>query len=160
MRRTLALVAILVPFRDRESHLRIFLYNFHPFLIRQNLDYRCFSPGIFLFQPQYFRIFVIHQKDNETFNRAMLLNVGYAEAMKVSDWDCLGGLIWRAHSSQSCITFNSVFHDVDLLPEDDRNLYTCPDQGGINTNINTNTHQSSITFQYRNSNILRVFLLP
>ena len=43
MRRTLPLVAILVPFRDRESHLRIFLFNFHPFLIRQNLDYRCCS---------------------------------------------------------------------------------------------------------------------
>ena len=43
MRRTLPLVAILVPFRDRESHLRIFLLNLHPFLIRQNLDYRCCS---------------------------------------------------------------------------------------------------------------------
>ena len=40
----------------------------------------------------------------------MLFNVGYSETVKLFDWDCL------------------VFHDVDLLPEDDRNLYTCPDQ--------------------------------
>ena len=33
---------------------------------------------------------MIHQKDNETFNRAMLLNVGHSEALKISDWDCLG----------------------------------------------------------------------
>ena len=93
-------MAILIPFRDRESHLRIFLFNFHPFLIRQNLEYRwvffsgeyCESPEIFMIHQKYFRIFVIHQKDNETFNRAMLLNVGYMEAMKLSDWDCLGGL--------------------------------------------------------------------
>ena len=38
----------------------------------------------------------------------MLFNVGYVEASKISDWDCL------------------VFHDVDLLAEDDRNLYSCP----------------------------------
>ena len=39
----------------------------------------------------------------------MLFNVGYAEASKERDWDCY------------------IFHDVDLLPEDDRNLYTCPE---------------------------------
>ena len=57
-----------------------------------------------------YRIFVISQDDKEVFNRAMLFNVGYREAVKLSTWDCL------------------VFHDVDLLPEDDRNLYSCPEQ--------------------------------
>lgn len=44
------------------------------------------------------------------FNRAMLLNVGALEALKQYQYDCF------------------IFHDVDLLPEDDRNLYTCPEQ--------------------------------
>ena len=105
---------------------------------------------------------MIQQKDDQTFNKAMLLNTGYIEAMKISDWDCLGGFIITnisyliSHTSYiiphtlyliphyliphtslphtsylvphtSYLTF-SVFHDVDLLPEDDRNLYTCSDQ--------------------------------
>jgi hypothetical protein len=32
-------VAIIIPYRDREEHLRIFLHNFHPILQRQQLDY-------------------------------------------------------------------------------------------------------------------------
>jgi hypothetical protein len=44
------------------------------------------------------------------FNRAMLMNVGFVEALKLYSYDCF------------------IFHDVDLLPEDDRNLYTCPEQ--------------------------------
>eukprot|EP00092_Neocalanus_flemingeri_P027963 GFUD01030359.1.p1 GENE.GFUD01030359.1~~GFUD01030359.1.p1 ORF type:complete len:509 (+),score=123.71 GFUD01030359.1:129-1655(+) len=87
-------LAIILPFRNRDSQLRIFLNFIHPILMRQNIHYR---------------IFVISQDDKETFNRAMLFNVGFSEASKMSDWDCF------------------VFHDVDLLPEDDRNLYTCPD---------------------------------
>lgn len=43
----------------------------------------------------------------EPFNRAMLFNVGFKEAMKDLDWDCL------------------VFHDVDHLMENDRNYYGC-----------------------------------
>lgn len=35
------------------------------------------------------------------------MNVGFREAMKEEDWDCL------------------FFHDVDLIPEDDRNTYIC-----------------------------------
>ncbi|KAL7981214.1 hypothetical protein Chor_005448 [Crotalus horridus] len=49
----------------------------------------------------------IFQTESYTFNRAKLLNVGFKEAMKDEDWDCI------------------FFHDVDLIPEDDRNIYTC-----------------------------------
>ncbi|ETE70096.1 Beta-1,4-galactosyltransferase 3, partial [Ophiophagus hannah] len=47
------------------------------------------------------------ETESYTFNRAKLLNVGFKEAMKDEDWDCI------------------FFHDVDLIPEDDRNIYTC-----------------------------------
>ncbi|XGW05300.1 hypothetical protein V3C99_016014 [Haemonchus contortus] len=88
-------VAIIIPFRDRESHLHILLNNMHPFLTKQMLDYS---------------IIVVEQIANQTFNRAKLFNVGYVEANKMYDWQCY------------------VFHDVDLLPEDDRNLHVCPDK--------------------------------
>lgn len=50
------------------------------------------------------------QTGSKKFNRAKLLNVGYLEALKEEKWDCF------------------VFHDVDLVPENDFNLYTCGDQ--------------------------------
>ncbi|XP_068600441.1 beta-1,4-galactosyltransferase 4 [Brachionichthys hirsutus] len=58
-------------------------------------------------QQLHFGIYVIHQAGDETFNRAKLLNVGYLEALKDHQWDCF------------------VFHDVDLIPENDFNLYVC-----------------------------------
>lgn len=47
------------------------------------------------------------QAGTQPFNRAMLFNVGFQEAMKDLDWDCL------------------IFHDVDHIPESDRNYYGC-----------------------------------
>ena len=88
-------VALVIPYRRRLQHLALLLRHLHPFLQRQQLHYR---------------IYVVNQADKNTFNRAMLLNVGFVEAMRDSDWTC------------------AVFHDVDLLPEDDRNLYTCAAQ--------------------------------
>ena len=41
------------------------------------------------------------------FNRGMLANIGYRESMLDMDYDCL------------------VIHDLDILPEDDRNFYIC-----------------------------------
>lgn len=35
-------VAIVVPFRDRPQHLQALLYNLHPMLIRQQIDYQIF----------------------------------------------------------------------------------------------------------------------
>ena len=39
------------------------------------------------------------------------MNIGFYEALHHSKFDCF------------------VFHDVDLLPEDDRNSYSCPEEG-------------------------------
>ncbi|KAK2179510.1 hypothetical protein NP493_484g03000 [Ridgeia piscesae] len=88
-------VAIIIPYRDRESHLRVFFNHMHPLLQRQQLDYG---------------IFVIEEAPGIKFNRAMLMNIGFVEASKLYNYQCF------------------IFHDVDLLPEDDRNIYSCPDQ--------------------------------
>ncbi|MGH0124658.1 UNVERIFIED_CONTAM: hypothetical protein FKN15_036731 [Acipenser sinensis] len=84
--------ALIVPYRNRPAHLRTLLYHIHPFLQRQQLHYR---------------VYIIHQAGNSTFNRAKLLNVGVREALRDEDWGCL------------------FLHDVDLLPENDRNHYVC-----------------------------------
>lgn len=38
------------------------------------------------------------------------MNIGYTEGLKLRKFDCF------------------FFHDVDLIPEDDRNIYSCPEQ--------------------------------
>ncbi|XP_071115181.1 beta-1,4-N-acetylgalactosaminyltransferase bre-4-like [Haliotis cracherodii] len=86
-------VAIIVAYRDRESHLKVLLNNLHPMLQRQQLDYG---------------IYVVEQALPGIFNKAMLNNIGYTEAMKEYDYQCF------------------FFHDVDHIPENDKNLYTCP----------------------------------
>jgi hypothetical protein len=55
-------------------------------------------------------IFLVEQSSDGSFNRAKLMNIGFVEALKIYEWDCF------------------IFHDVDLLPMDDRNLYNCPTQ--------------------------------
>ncbi|XP_011449860.3 beta-1,4-N-acetylgalactosaminyltransferase bre-4 [Magallana gigas] len=84
-------VAILIPFRNRNNHLRILLNNLHPILYRQQLGYT---------------IYVLKQADEKPFNKGMLLNIGYLEAKK---------------DNHTCF----VFHDVDLIPENDNILYGC-----------------------------------
>ncbi|XP_016107045.1 beta-1,4-galactosyltransferase 5 isoform X2 [Sinocyclocheilus grahami] len=85
-------VAILVPFRNRHEHLPILFRHLIPALQRQRLQ---------------FGFYVIEQAGNEPFNRAMLFNVGFKEAMKDLNWDCV------------------IFHDVDHILENDRNYYGC-----------------------------------
>ncbi|XP_074595686.1 beta-1,4-N-acetylgalactosaminyltransferase bre-4-like isoform X2 [Brevipalpus obovatus] len=88
-------VALIIPYRHREDHLKTFLNNIHPILLRQQVDY-C--------------VYVIEQIGNTSFNRAKLFNIGFNEAIKQNNYDCF------------------IFHDVDLIPEDDRNIYRCTEQ--------------------------------
>ncbi|XP_045109603.1 beta-1,4-galactosyltransferase 2-like [Portunus trituberculatus] len=87
-------VAIIIPYRNRATHLTAFVHHMHPFLQRQQLEYT---------------IYVVEQAGNDSFNRGMLMNVGVLEGLKHQTFDCL------------------VLHDIDLLPTDDRNLYSCMD---------------------------------
>ncbi|XP_072251201.1 beta-1,4-galactosyltransferase 1 [Leuresthes tenuis] len=66
-------VAVIIPFRKRDEHLKYWLFYLHPVLKRQQLDYG---------------VYIINQDGNEIFNRAKLLNVGYTEALKEYDYDC------------------------------------------------------------------------
>ena len=90
-------VAIIVPYRNRETQLPIFLRHMHIFLQRQQIEYT---------------IFIVEEANNESpFNRGMLANIGYTEALKIENFGCF------------------IIHDVDMLPEDDRHLYVCPEDG-------------------------------
>lgn len=66
-------VAIIIPFRNRQEHLKHWLYYLHPILMRQQLDYG---------------VYVVNQDGDGVFNRAKLMNVGYVEALKEYDYEC------------------------------------------------------------------------
>jgi hypothetical protein len=104
-------VALIVPYRNREANLHIFIRHMHPFLSKQLIDYA---------------IYIVEPLANLTFNRGLLMNIGFLESLKVSNdhWQCF------------------MFHDVDLVPEDERNIYSCPE---------TPRHMSSTmsTFNYQ-----------
>ena len=59
-------LAIIVPERNREEHMKAFVPHMEKFLDRQKID---------------FKTFIIHQDDERPFNRAKLLNIGFNEAV-------------------------------------------------------------------------------
>lgn len=91
--------AIIIPFRDRESHLRILLGHLVPALRRQFIEYS---------------IFVVEQHGKLTFNKGRLMNTGFDFAHMIGK---------KFGKSYDCY----VFQDVDLLPERDDLLYKCSD---------------------------------
>jgi len=87
-------VAIIIPYKNREEHLKSLLATLHPMLQRQETSY-C--------------VFVSEQEDDGRFNKGAVMNAGFREVMKSGNFDCV------------------IFHDVDMLPENDRNIYQCQD---------------------------------
>ncbi len=95
-------VAIIIPYRDRSTHLKLFINNIHIFLSRQRMNYG---------------IYIIEQFGQDDFNRGLLINIGFLESIKDSinnqlnvNWNCF------------------IFHDVDFIPQNGRNIYKCSDE--------------------------------
>jgi beta-1,4-galactosyltransferase 3 len=66
-------VAIIVPYLNREPHLRVLIYNLNRLLQLQQIHYA---------------IYVVEPVPQQTFNRAKLFNVGFTEAMLDYAWNC------------------------------------------------------------------------
>ncbi|XP_013421591.1 uncharacterized protein LOC106181686 [Lingula anatina] len=88
-------VIIIIPYRDRWPHLLMWLDHYHPILRRQLVDYR---------------VVVVEQYGNGTFNKGLIMNAAYREMRQRMDFDCV------------------IFHDIDMLLENDNNMYLCSSQ--------------------------------
>lgn len=107
---------VVIPYRNRENHLRGVLAHLHPILQMQQLSYRilvveqvrCRLVDSTLI-PFWHHEICHMQRNPEIFNKAALMNSAVVEAM-ARWWD-----------ETDCITF----HDVDTLMEDGRNLIRC-----------------------------------
>ena len=78
----------IIPYRDREMHKRFFIR--HMSYIMEDID------------PESYKIFFIHQQDDEPFNRGAMKNIGFLVGKKLYPNDYRN------------ITF--VFHDIDTFP--------------------------------------------
>ncbi len=65
-------LSIVVPYRNRESHLTTFIPYMEDFLYKQGIPYH---------------IFIIEQDDDKPFNRGKLLNIGFKESQNY-DYFC------------------------------------------------------------------------
>jgi hypothetical protein len=75
---------VVVPYRDRAEHMGIFVPHMETFLRNQGIH--------------DFKIRIIEQEEGKPFNRAKLLNVGFALDENISDY--------------------YAFHDVDMIPSE------------------------------------------
>ena len=67
-------VMIIIPYRDREYHLRVLLNRLHPMLQRQHIEYQ---------------IFLANQAGEGAFARGRLCNIAFLEALKLHNFDCI-----------------------------------------------------------------------
>lgn len=99
-------IAFIIPYRDRLKNLKIFLNNMHPYLVRHGINY-----GIYLIEPI----------EGLTFNRGLLMNIGFLEALN----DGYNVSRLTKNDSQTPYWDCFIFHDVDMIPENNRLYYTC-----------------------------------
>lgn len=101
-------VAIVIPYKNRMEHLLMLTNHLHPILQRQNIMY-C--------------IFVAEQYDNGSFNKAQIMNSAFKEI--TTNYNAYGHPADVDKHGRRRPFDCFVFHDVDMLMENDHNLYMC-----------------------------------
>ena len=129
-------VAIIVPFRDTEEHLRIFLYNIHLFLAHQQLDYA---------------IYVVEQYGNGSFNKGWLMNIGAKEALKQYPYDCLVFHDVNLIPENSKITYNCTNLPRHFSAAVDKFNYRLPFPEWIEGVLGLRTEHYKLVNGYSNS---------
>ena len=115
-------VAILIPYRDRESHLATFIRYLHPLLQEQRIQYT---------------ILVINQTGKAPFMRGLLFNAGVLESSSVLPFtpDCFilhdvdhipekRALLYRC-------SHQGIFHMAQAVDRFDYNLFMYEYTGGV-----------------------------
>ena len=104
-------IAIVIPYRDRAKNLQLLLYNLIPLLHRQEI--------------YNYKIFVIEQDTPGAFNKGRLYNRAFAHLMETYGPTCVifhGECLRLQHGR---FVISCFFPDVDLIAEDDQNIYSC-----------------------------------
>ncbi len=91
--------------------------NVHPYKIAIVIPYRNRLKNLELLmrnlhpflvaQNIHYHVFVMEPLEHLGFNKGTLMNAGFLEALKEDNYECV------------------MFHDVDIIPEVDRNIYGC-----------------------------------
>jgi hypothetical protein len=91
--------------------------NVHPYKIAIIIPYRNRLKNLELLirnlhpflvaQSVHYHVFVMEPMERLGFNKGTLMNAGFLEALKEDDYECI------------------MFHDVDIIPEVDDNIYGC-----------------------------------
>lgn len=105
----------------RLKNLKIFLNNMHVYLVGHNVSY-----GVYLVEPI----------DGLKFNRGLLMNAGFLEVLKESSLMFNGAKNLSSSTKETNSTSSTaisywdcfVFHDVDMIPENNLLQYTCDNQ--------------------------------
>lgn len=72
--KSLQKLGIIIPYRNREEHLKLLLNHLHYILKKQQLHYK---------------IFVVEQTSPVRFNKAALMNAAFLEIEKSHEFDCI-----------------------------------------------------------------------